>query len=186
MSAAPDLDMDLGPDDLDIVDPDSYLRGFPHATFKRLRDEDPISWWEEHDGGKGFWAVTRYEDLLYVSQHVELFSSAQGVTLEEIEGEDFHLRRNMLEYDPPEHTRYRRLVSKPFSRREVYGYEDGIRDLARTVVLEARELGDRFDYVDRVAKRLPMKMLGRMLGVPDDDGDWLVKQGDALLGNLDP
>ena len=70
---------DLGPDDLDIVDPDSYLDGFPHGTFKRLRDTDPVSWWPEHDGGKGFWAVTRYADLLYVSQHVELFSSAQGI-----------------------------------------------------------------------------------------------------------
>jgi cytochrome P450 len=178
--------MDLGPDDADIVDPDSYLRGFPHATFKRLRDTEPVSWWPEHDGGKGFWAVTRYADLLHVSQHVELFSSAQGVTLEEIEGDDFHLRRNMLEYDPPEHTRYRRLVSKPFSRREVYTYEPGIRDLARSVVLEARDFGGRFDYVDRIAKQLPMRMLGRMLGVPDSDGDWLVKQGDALLGNLDP
>ena len=185
-TAVPGRDTDLGADDLDIVDPDSYLNGFPHATFQRLRDHDPISWWPEHDGGKGFWAVTRYEDLLYVSQHVELFSSAQGITLEEIEGDDFELRRNMLEYDPPEHTRYRRLVSKPFSRREVYTYEDGIRGLARDVVLEAHELGTQFDYVDRVAKQLPMRMLGRLLGVPDSDGDWLVEQGDALLGNLDP
>ncbi len=186
MSSGPTPGQGLGADDLDIVDPDSFTNGFPHATFQRLRDHEPISWWNEHDGGKGFWAVTRYEDLLYVSQHVELFSSAQGITLEEIEGEDFHLRRNMLEYDPPEHTRYRRLVSKPFSRREVYGYEDGIRQLARDVVLDAQGLGDRFDYVDRVAKQLPMKMLGRLLGVPDSDGDWLVEQGDALLGNLDP
>lgn len=193
MSAGPDIrdggvgaPPDLGRDDLDIVDPDSYLQGFPHATFKRLRDHDPVSWWPEHDGGNGFWAITRYDDLLYVSQHVELFSSAQGITLEEITGDDFHLRRNMLEYDPPEHTRYRRLVSKPFSRREVYQYEDSIRSLARDVVLEARDTGERFDYVDRVAKQLPMRMLGRLLGVPDADGDWLVEKGDALLGNLDP
>ena len=190
MSSGPDLDRDgnvvLGLDDLDIVDPDSYLNGFPHATFKRLRDHQPVSWWPEHDGGKGFWAVTRYTDLLYVSQHVELFSSAQGITLEEIKGDDFELRRNMLEYDPPEHTRYRRLVSKPFSRREVYGYEEAIRGLARSVVLKAREQGDQFEFVDRVAKQLPMRMLGRLLGVPDSDGDWLVERGDALLGNFDP
>ena len=54
-----------------------------------------------------------------------MFSSAQGVTLEEMDPDDFAARRNMLEYDPPEHTRYRRLVSKPFSRREVYAYEGG-------------------------------------------------------------
>ncbi len=189
MSSGPNIDANgnatFASANLDIVDPDSYLDGFPHATFRRLRDEQPLSWWPEHDGGKGFWAVTRYEDLLYVSQHVELFSSAQGVTLEEIEGEDFDLRRNMLEYDPPEHTRYRRLVSKPFSRREVYGYEDGIRGLARDVVLEAAGT-EQFDYTELIAKQLPMRMLGRMLGVPDADGDWLVIQGDALLGNLDP
>ncbi len=189
MSSGPDIDRDgnatFASADLDIVDPDSYLAGFPHATFARLRDEQPLSWWPEHDGGKGFWAVTRYEDLLYVSQHVELFSSAQGITLEEIEGDDFDLRRNMLEYDPPEHTRYRRLVSKPFSRREVYTYEDGIRGLARDVVLEAAGT-ELFDYTELIAKQLPMRMLGRMLGVPDSDGDWLVTQGDALLGNLDP
>jgi cytochrome P450 len=191
MSAGPDVKVngdsviDLQ-ESVDIVDPDSYVNGFPHATFRRLRDTDPVSWWDEHDGGKGFWAVTRYDDLLHVSRNVELFSSAQGITLEEMDPDDFAARRNMLEYDPPEHTRYRRLVSKPFSRREVYAYENGIRLLARAVVEEARALGDRFDYVDRVAKQLPMRMLGRLLGVPDEDGDWLVERGDALLGNFDP
>ena len=100
--------------------------------------------------------------------------------------EDFEARRNMLEYDPPQHTRYRRLVSKPFSRREVYAYENAIRLLARAVVGEALAGGNEFDFVGQIAKQLPMRMLGRLLGVPDDDGSWLVERGDALLGNLDP
>ena len=112
--------LDLGPADADITDPDTYVSGVPHATFQRLRDNEPVSWWTEHDGGKGFWAITRYDDLLHVSRNVETFSSAQGITLEEMDLDDFEARRNMLEYDPPQHTRYRRLVSKPFSRREVY------------------------------------------------------------------
>ena len=180
------IEVDLGPADADITDPDSYTDGVPYATFQRLRDHDPVSWWDEHDGGKGFWAVTRYDDLLDVSRRVEVFSSAQGITLEEIEGDDFHARRNMLEYDPPEHTRYRRLVSKPFSRREVYAYEQAIRLLARNVVEEALAGPSTFDFVEHVAKQLPMRMLGRLLGVPDADGPWLVERGDALLGNLDP
>ena len=101
--------------------------GFPTRPFSDLRDNDPVSWWDEHDGGKGFWAVTRYDDLLHVSRNVATFSSASGITLEEMDDDDFQARRNMLEYDPPEHTRFRRLVSKPFSRREVYAYENGIR-----------------------------------------------------------
>ncbi|MFM2071440.1 MAG: hypothetical protein RLZZ623_1703 [Actinomycetota bacterium] len=180
------IDCDLGPADADITDPDAFIDGVPYATFERLRTTDPVSWWDEHDGGKGFWAITRHDDLLQVSRQVEVFSSAQGITLEEMDPDDFAARRNMLEYDPPEHTRYRRLVSKPFSRREVYAYENSIRLLARTVVDEALSGPASFDFVDKVAKQLPMRMLGRLLGVPDEDGPWLVERGDALLGNFDP
>lgn len=181
----------LGPDDANITSPDAYTSGVPYATFERLRREEPISWWEETAevsgaDGSGFWAVTRYDDLLEVSRRFDVFSSAQGITLEEMDRDDFLARRNMLEYDPPEHTRYRRLVSKPFARREVYAYENAIRLLARTVVEEALAGPLEFDFVEHVAKQLPMRMLGRLLGIPDEDGPWLVERGDALIGNLDP
>ena len=100
MSAGPDPGFNVESDRnnvVDIVDPDSYVNGFPHATFRRLRDSDPVSWHDEHDGGKGFWAVTRYEDMLHVSRTDELFSSAQGITLEEMDHDDCAARRNMLE-----------------------------------------------------------------------------------------
>jgi hypothetical protein len=185
------IEVELGRPDADITNPDSYTNGVPYATFERLRREDPVSWWEEHvetsgADGSGFWAITRYDDLLDVSRRVDVFSSAQGVTLEEMDRDDFLARRNMLEYDPPEHTRYRRLVSKPFARREVYAYENAIRLLARTVVDEALAGRATFDFVEHVAKQLPMRMLGQLLGVPDEDGPWLVERGDALLGNFDP
>lgn len=177
-----------GPADANIVDPDTYVDGFPHATFERLRKEDPVSWWDETDGGAGFWAVTKYHDLVTVSRSPHIYSNAQGVTLEEMEPDDFEARRNMLEYDAPEHTRYRRLVSKPFNRREVWAYENAIRLLARTVVEEALPSGTTtsVDFTEAIAKQLPMRMLGRLLGVPDEDGPWLVERGDALLGNFDP
>jgi cytochrome P450 len=178
---------DLGPDDADIADPDTYTAGVPHATFRRLRRDDPVSWWpEDHAGGRGFWAVTRHADLLVASRDVETFSSAQGIRLEEMDAEESAARRTMMELDPPEHTAYRRLVSKPFSRREVHAYEQAIRLLARAVVEEALSEATTFDFVDRIAKQLPMRMLGKLLGVPDDDGPWLVERGDALLGNTDP
>jgi cytochrome P450 len=179
-------EMDLGPDDADITDPDTYVNGVPHATFERLRRTDPVGWWSEHDGGRGFWAVTRYDDLLRVSREVETFSSAQGIRLEEMSPEETTARRTMMELDPPQHTAYRRLVSKPFSRREVYAYEHSIRLLARAVVDRALTLGPRFDFVEEVAKQLPMRMLGALLGVPESDGPWLLEKGDALLGNTDP
>lgn len=176
-----------GPDDADISDPDTFVAGVPHATFQRLRREDPLSWWPEHDAA-GFWSVVRYKDLLAASRDVATFSSAQGITLEEMSPADFQARRNLLEFDPPEHTRYRRLVSKPFTRREVRAYEGAIRELAVAVLDEALPGPGthRLDFVEDVAKQLPMRMLGRLLGVPDEDGPWLVEKGDALLGNFDP
>jgi len=183
----PAPDGDRGSADADIADPDTYVDGVPHATFERLRRDDPVSWWEEdHADGGGFWAVTRHADLLTVSRDVGRFSSAQGIRLEEMDAEETEARRTMMELDPPEHTAYRRLVSKPFSRRAVYAYENAIRVLARDVIDDALAGGDRFDFVDRIAKQLPMRMLGTLLGVPGDDGPWLVEQGDALLGNTDP
>jgi cytochrome P450 len=167
-----------------IVDPDVYVHGVPHRAFKRLRDEPPVSWWEE-EGGSGFWAVTRYDDIVAVSQNSKIFSTSRGIRLEEMTEEELHARRTMMEMDPPEHTNYRRIVQPPFTHREVSAAEAGIRLLARSVVEEVYGL-ESFDFVEALARKLPMRMLGKMLGIPDQDGPWLVKQGDALIGNTDP
>ncbi len=175
---------DLGPDDADITSHDTYVDGVPYATFDRLRSEDPVHWTEEADGA-GFWSILRYDDALAVSRDVETFTSSKGIRLEEMDEEETAARRTMMELDPPEHTRYRRLVSKGFTRRTVETYEDAIRALAVEVVERALQ-NDTFDFVHDVAEELPMRMLGRLLGTSDADGRQLVAWGDALLGNTDP
>ena len=99
--------------------------------------------------------------------------------------EETAARRTLMEMDPPDHTRLRRLVSKVFTRRGVEEYEDGIRSLAVRVIEEALQR-DRFDFVNDIAKQLPMLMLGQLMGTPESDGPHLVELGDALLGNTDP
>lgn len=168
----------------DITDPDVYTRGVPHAAFKRLRDTDPVSWWDERDG-KGFWAITRYSDLLTVNLNPQLFSNAFGIRCEDMSEEEMLARQTLMEMDPPQHAHYRRLVAPPFSPREVLAYEEGIRLLARAVIDEVQQR-DQFDFVIDIARKLPMRMLGKLLGVPDEDGPWLVEKGDALIGNADP
>jgi len=87
--------------------------------------------------------------------------------------------------DAPDHTRLRRLVNRPFAPRSVAEYEESIRSLA-VEVLEGLNGAAQFEFVRSVARELPMKMLGRLLGLPDPDLDWLVTKGDALIGNTDP
>lgn len=174
---------DLGAADADLSDHDSFTSAVPHATFRRLRAEDPVSWCDKKDGA-GFWSVTRYRDALTVSRDVERFSSAQGISMDDLAPDELAARRSMIEMDPPEHTRLRRLVNRGFTRRTVEGFEDSIRQLAVDVIEEALER-DEFDFVNDIAKELPMRMLGQLLGIRDD-GQRLVELGDALLSNTDP
>jgi cytochrome P450 len=169
---------------LDLTDPDVHTAGVPHATFQRLRDEDPIAWCEERDGS-GFWSVTRYRDIVELNRDFKTFTSERGIRLEEMDEEETEARRTMMETDPPEHTRLRRLVQGGFTRRMVRSYEDAIRELASAVLDEALPKG-RFDFVTDVARQLPMRMLGRLLGAPEADYDRLVSLGDSMIGNTDP
>ncbi len=167
-----------------ILDPDVYVHGVPHAAFERLRDQDPVSWWPEPDG-PGLWAVTRYDDVVAVSRQSQVFSSAKGIRIEDMQPDELAARRTMMELDPPAHTTYRRLVQPPFSFREMASYGQALRLMARSVIAEARAHAT-FEFVELLARQLPMRMLGTLLGVPDQDGPWLVRRGDALIGNADP
>jgi cytochrome P450 len=170
---------------VDIASHDTYVDGVPHATFAKLRQEDPVAWTEESNGGRGFWSLTTYDDVLFASRRSDLFSSAQGIRLEDMTPEETEARRTLMEMDPPEHTRLRRLVSRPFTPRSVNAYEDAVRVLAREVI-DAVRGESQFDFVAGVARELPLRMLGRLLGLPEGDLEWLVQRGDALIGNSDP
>ena len=169
----------------DISSHDTFVDGVPHDEFERLRREDPVSWTVETDGGRGFWSLTKHEDVLFASRNSNIFSSAQGIRLEDMTLEETEARRTLMEMDAPEHTRLRRLVNRPFAPRAVADYEIAIRELA-VDVLDELDGAEEFDFVSAVARQLPMRMLGRLLGLPNDDLDWLVSRGDALIGNSDP
>ncbi|MDH4145073.1 MAG: cytochrome P450, partial [Acidimicrobiia bacterium] len=168
----------------DLTSNDTFVAGVPHATFKRLRDTDPVSWVDEADGA-GFWAITRWADVRAISGDPARFTTTKGIRMEEWDEEQTVNRRTMMNFDPPEHTRLRRLVNRGFTRRVVQTYEEAIRILTREVLDEAL-VRDELDFVEDVARMLPMRMLGRLLGVPDRDGPHLVRLGDALIGNADP
>ena len=170
---------------LNIADHDSYTDGVPHASFARLRAEDPVHWTIPTDGMRSFWSVTRQADILEANGKPEIFSSAQGIRIEDQSHEEYLARRTFQETDPPEHRVTRKLVNPAFSRPAIAQYEEMIRALAGDIVDAAFAKGS-FDAVDMIAKQLPMMMLGRILGLPDSDLDWLVEKGDALIGNTDP
>ncbi|HVH53693.1 MAG TPA: cytochrome P450, partial [Actinomycetota bacterium] len=87
---------------IDLVDPDSYVERVPFEWFDFLRREHPVSWHEVPTPNHGFWAVTRYEDLVKVHMDWETYSSEVGaVALEELDEEQLRIRKTLLETDPP-------------------------------------------------------------------------------------
>ena len=170
---------------LSLLSHDSFASGVPHKTFARLRREDPVHWTDGDDETKGFWSLTRHADIALANKESHIFSSAQGIRLEDQSHEEYMARRTFQETDAPEHSGVRRTVNPNFAKPVVSKFEGLIRELAAGIIDKALE-SEEFDAVDAIAKQLPMMMLGRILGVPDEDLDWLVEKGDALIGNTDP
>jgi cytochrome P450 len=173
-------------DQIDLVNPDSYVDHVPFEWFDRLRREEPVSWHPEPAGNAGFWAVTRYDDLTAVHMDWQTYSSEIGaVALEELDEEQLHRRRSMLECDPPRHTQLRQVTSKRFSARGVGKYEDFIRDVARSVLDRALER-EEFDFVGEISRELPIRFLCSIFTVPQDDAPQLIGWGDKMIANQDP
>lgn len=168
----------------DLSSHDAFTNGPPHNTFTRLRREDPMSW-QDWDGGKGFWNVTRQADILALNRDAGLLSSAKGIRMEDQSYEEYLARRTFQETDPPDHMKTRIKVAKAFSPPVVAGFEPQLRALSAEILDVALEKGS-FDATKEIARELPMRMLGQILGTPEEDLPWLVEKGDALIANTDP
>lgn len=168
----------------DLTSHDTFEQGAPHNTFARLRREDPLHWTEYKDG-QDFWSVTRHEDIAAMNKNTAVFSSARGIRMEDQSYEEYLARRTFQETDPPEHTQTRMLLMRAFSRTVMAQYEDDIRQLCDEILDATLEQGT-FDATKEIARQLPMRMLGRVMGLPEEDLAWLVEKGDALIANTDP
>ena len=137
----------------------------PHPIWKRLRDEAPLYHNEELD----FYAVSRFADVDAFSRDNKTFCSSHGTVLEML-GPDKVNFEMMIFMDPPEHTRYRRLVSKAFTPRRMALLEDDIRELCARL-LDGLVGRSSFDYVQDFAARVPAYVIASLLGVPPEDRD---------------
>jgi cytochrome P450 len=168
----------------DLSSHDTFEAGAPHNTFKRLRDEDPVSWTDYADGDN-YWSITRHADMMEMNRNTSVFSSARGIRMEDQSYEEYLARRTFQETDAPEHMQTRIKVAKAFSKPVIAKFDAEIGVLCDEILEEALSV-DSFDATKTIARELPMRMLGRILGLPEKDLPWLVEKGDALIANTDP
>jgi cytochrome P450 len=167
-----------------VYDPYDYaIDANPHPIWKRLRDEAPVYYNEQHD----FYALSRFDDVLQAHLDPVTFSSAHTTVLEMMQPDpDPFMTSMMIFMDPPQHTRYRKLVSRAFTPRHMSALEPRIRALAAGFLDEFAGAGKGdFDYVADFAARLPVMVISALLGAPEEDEPQLREWSDEML-HIDP
>ncbi|MBM3660764.1 MAG: cytochrome P450 [Actinobacteria bacterium] len=149
----------------------------PYPTYRWLRDHAPV-----YRHADGWYALSRYDDVLWASQQPRLFSSAEGTTLEKV---DAALMPPMIIFmDPPMHDRQRKLVSRAFTPRAISDLEPVIRALANRF-LDDLGTGGGGDFIEEFSGRLPNNVIMELIGVPEADRDDLRHKMDATLDRLE-
>jgi cytochrome P450 len=139
------------------------LNADPYPMFRRLREESPLYYNSEHD----FYAISRFADVDDALVDFQTFSSAKGAILELIKA-DIEIPSGVLLFeDPPVHDIHRKLLSRMFTPRKINELESKIREFcARS--LDPLVGADRFDFVTDLGAQMPMRVIGMLLGVPEE------------------
>ncbi|MFT4822954.1 MAG: cholest-4-en-3-one 26-monooxygenase [Halioglobus sp.] len=154
-----------------ILDPDIYLDGSHHGIFAEVREQSGgLAFIQDPITGVPYWAVMKRDIADYVCKNPLLFSSAAKTILpKEMPEEELALSRLMLvNMDPPEHVKYRRIVRNAFTPKAVQGYERRFREVAREVIDKVAVKG-QCEFVTEVAAELPLIAILSLCGIPMED-----------------
>jgi cytochrome P450 family 142 subfamily A polypeptide 1 len=151
-----------------------------HMTerLRWLRENDPVRWSEADD----LWLVTKYEDVVYVSKHQEIFSSAFGVRPSN------PARIGLIDEAEPRHTQLRNLINRGFTPRMVRKLETAFRGIVDESIDAVAARGE-CDFVRAISVPLPLKLIAEMIGIPREEFDRFHQWSDAMIagdGATDP
>ncbi|MEY4532651.1 MAG: hypothetical protein RI926_420 [Actinomycetota bacterium] len=168
-----------------LADLDLFQNGAPWAAFEEIRTNTPAHFSDEGADGSGFWSATRYHDIVKVLRDSETFTSERFTNLEEVTPEQEDARRSMLETDGARHRAMRRLIQFEFTPAAVARYENFLRGLTASTLDNAFAKVE-FDFVEEVAADFPIRVLAKILDVPDSDTGQLIDWGNRMVGFSDP
>lgn len=184
---------------IDLLDPRSFEGGQPHDQFAWLRAHAPVHRQAEADGGPGYWAVTRYEDIRAISRNHAVFSNEPSIMIAdppsmaeapaaggapELADAPLPEDKMMLMCDPPHQTQLRRIVSGSFTPKAARAMKPRVERLATQIVDEVIERGE-CDFVADVAGELPSYVIAELLGLPLDDGRKLYQLTETIHSATD-
>ena len=178
---------DFDPATLDIATPEHYERhGYPHGEWTWLRRHEPVFWYER-DNVEPFWAVTKHADVIELGKQPELFLNAPrlAVFTTDLPPPPEGQSRHLLNMDPPDHARYRRVTSSWFTPRAIRGMDEKVGRVTREV-LDAAAGRTEGDFVRDVSAQITIAVIAEMLGVPRRDWELLFKWTNEIIAPQDP
>ncbi|MFI2607815.1 cytochrome P450 [Kitasatospora sp. NPDC018619] len=167
----------LGPpalDTVDLGDPATFAEHDLDGFWRTLRDTAPLHWNPPAGGRRGFWVLSRHEDIMATYRDDVHFTSERGnvlVTL--LEGGDAGAGRMLAVTDGPRHLELRKILQRVLSPRVLDEVARTVRDNTRRWIREAVESGG-CDFAERIAARIPMTTISNLLGVPERDREYLL------------
>ncbi|HTD49255.1 MAG TPA: cytochrome P450, partial [Acidimicrobiia bacterium] len=184
----------LALDEIRLGELDAWVRPDREGIFAKLRAEAPITFHTEpvpppelnYPQGPGFWALTRYADVMQVSRDPDRFHSAPSINIGDIPPEIAEWLGSMINMDAPKHTKLRLIVNRGFTPRQVARIEDAVREQAREIVDHVVTLGGECDFVAEIAAALPLQIICDMLGIPRSDTKRIFELTNTILGVGDP
>jgi cytochrome P450 len=171
----------------EMIDPLYYERyGYPHASWAFLRRHEPVAWMEPR-GMKPFWAVTRYADVSAISRDPKRWKIAPRIAVfPEVQfSTENPAFRHLLNMDPPEHGKYRNLLSLRFTPKSLVPKREAI---GRIVDEALAGLADRseVDFVEDFAATIPLAVIAEMIGLPREDWRLMFDLSNAIIASEDP
>jgi len=180
-------EQDFDPRTLDIITPEHYERhGYPHAEWRWLRRHDPVFWYER-DNVEPFWVITKHADIIAIGKQPEIFLNAPrlAVFTRDLPPPPEGQARHLLNMDPPDHGRYRRVTSGWFTPRAVRGLDAKVERITHEVLDAAAET-EGGDFVRDVSAKITIAVIAEMLGVPRRDWDLLFRWTNEIIAPQDP
>lgn len=179
---------DVPLDKMDPSHPSLFLNDTMWPHFERLRAEDPVHYHEESMFGP-YWSVTKYDDIMYVDTHHDLFSSQQkkgGIALGGVaDREDEYTLPMFIQEDPPKHDQQRRVVTPMFTPGNLADLAPLIRERAANI-LDNLPRNEEFNWVRHVSVELTAQMLATLFDVPQEDRLKLIEWSDTIQNLADP
>ena len=182
-----------------LADPDLLpsQKGPPHELFRQWRENDPVHWNPPPENytatmpgasiHKGFWVLTRYQDVFDVSRDQSLFSSHDGgPIIWDFEPERLAMQQmGLMGMQPDQHAIIKRMVMPPFSPKNLALFEDEIKAVAKQIIDDVAAKGD-CEFVFDVASRLPVYTFCKIMGIPDDKREQVFQLGNTLADTENP